>query len=127
MKRLHTLVEKLNTLIREGKIKEAFETYYAQEVVIQVNGNPPVVGKEQNRTREMIFLHEIENVKSTEIQSVTFGGIEDTVSMTEWAIHFITKEGIDKVVYRVNVQHWKENLIISEKIYFCGDQTFPMT
>jgi hypothetical protein len=41
---------------------EAFEKYYSEEVVIQVNGNPAVTGKDQNRKREMIFLQEIEKL-----------------------------------------------------------------
>ena len=40
-------------LIKEGKILEAFEKYYGEEVVIQVNGNPSVTGKDANRKREM--------------------------------------------------------------------------
>ena len=103
---------------------EAFEKYYGEEVVIQVNGNPPITGKEQNRKREMIFLQEIEKLNSAEINSVTFGGIDDNVSMTEWAINIESKEGVKKIIYRVNVQHWKDNKIINEKLYFCGDQKF---
>jgi len=124
MTKLKNNVEKLNILIKEGKIMEAFEKYYGEEVIIQVNGNPPITGKEQNRKREMIFLQEIEKLNSAEIKSVTFGGTEDNVSMTEWAIDIENKEGIQKIIYRVNVQHWKDDKIINEKLYFCGDQKF---
>ena len=103
---------------------DAFEKYYGEEVVIQVNGNPPITGKEQNRKREMIFLQEIEKLNSAEIKSVTLGGKDDNVSMTEWAINIENKDGIKKIIYRVNVQHWKDDKIINEKLYFCGDQKF---
>jgi hypothetical protein len=124
MKKLKNNVEKLNKLIREGKIMEAFERYYSAEVVIQVNGNAPITGKDQNRKREMIFLQEIEKLNSAEINSVTYGGINDNVSMTEWAINIENKKGEKKTIYRVNVQHWKKDKIINEKLYFCGDQKF---
>ena len=124
MIKLKNNVEKLNLLIKEGKILEAFEKYYGDEVVIQVNGNSAITGKEHNRKREMIFLQEIEKLNSAEIKSVTFGGTDDNVSMTEWAINIENKEGIKKIIYRVNVQHWKDDKIISEKLYFCGDQKF---
>ena len=124
MIKLKNNVEKLNLLIKEGKIAEAFEKYYGEQVSIYVNGNPPVVGKEANRNRETIFLQEIEKLKSAEIKSVTFGGSEDNVSMTEWAITIENKKGEKKVIYRVNVQHWKEDKIVNEKLYFCGDQKF---
>jgi hypothetical protein len=124
MAKLKNNVEKLNALIKEGKIMDAFEKYYSEDVVIQVNGNAPINGKEQNRKREMIFLQEIEKLNSADINSVTFGGKDDNVSMTEWAITIENKEGEKKIIYRVNVQHWKDDKIINEKLYFCGDQRF---
>ena len=124
MTKLKNNVEKLNILIKEGKIMEAFEKYYDKDIIIQVNGNPSITGKEQNRKREMIFLQEIEKLNSAEIKSVTFGGTDDNVSMTEWAINIENKCGEKKTIYRVNVQHWKDDKIINEKLYFCGDQKF---
>ena len=122
MIKLKNNVGKLNVLIKEGKIMEAFEKYYNKDVVIQVNGNPAITGKE--RKREMIFLQEIEKLNGTNIKSVTFGGIEYYISMTKWVIDIENKEGYKKTIYRVNVQKWKDNKIINEKLYFCGDQKF---
>ena len=124
MTKIKNNVEKLNALIKEGKIKEAFEKYYGDNIITQVNGNPPILGKELNRKREIIFLQEIEKLKSAEIKSVTFGGIEDNVSMTEWAIKIEDEAGGNKIIHRVNVQHWKNDKIINERLYFCGDQKF---
>jgi len=103
---------------------EAFEKYYDEDVITQVNGNAPINGKEHNRKREMIFLQEIEKLNSAEIKSVTFGGTDDNVSMTEWGINIENKEGKQKTIHRVNVQHWKGDKIVNEKLYFCGDQKF---
>lgn len=124
MKKLKNNVESLNLLIKDGKIQKAFEKYYDEKVIIQVNGNSPIMGKEENRKREMIFLQEIEKLDSAEIKSVTFGGVDNNVSMTEWAIKIENKSGEKKTIYRVNVHHWKDNKIINEKLYFCGDQKF---
>ena len=124
MAKLKNNVENLNFLIKEGRLSEAFENYYGEEVIIQVNGNSPILGKDANRKREMIFLQEIEKLNSEEIKSVTYGGAENNVSMTEWAITIENKSGEKKIIYRVNVQHWKDDKIISEKLYFCGDQKF---
>ena len=126
MAKLKNNVEKLNALIKEGRIMEAFEKYYGEEVVIQVNGNSPITGKDQNRKREMIFLQEIEKLNNAEIMLVAFGGIDNDVSVTEWEINIENKEGVKKIIYRVNVQHWKDDKIIDEKIYFCGDQKFKV-
>jgi hypothetical protein len=117
-------LEKLNTLIREGNALEAFEKYYSEDVIIQVNGNPPITGKEQNRKNEMIFLKEIGKLSSAEMKSVTFGGIDDNITMTEWALNVDNQDSENKTIHRVNVQHWKDDVIINEKVYFCGDQRF---
>lgn len=124
MTRIKNNVENLNTLIKEGKILDAFENYYGDKVTIQVNGNPPVTGKDENRKREKIFLQEIEKLNSAVVNSVTFGGSQDNISMTEWAIDIENKKGEQKTIYRVNVHHWKDDKIINEKLYFCGDQEF---
>ena len=115
-------VNKLNVLLKHGKISEAFEKYYNVDVNIHIDGKPPISGKEQRR--DMIFLQEIEKLNSAEIVLVAFGGVNEDVSVTEWEIDIENKSGEKMIVYRVNVQHWKDDKIIDEKIYFCGDQKF---
>jgi len=122
MAQLKDSVNKLNSLLKEGKIMEAFEKYYNIDVTIHIDGNAPITGKEQKR--EMIFLQEIEKLNNAEIKLVAFGGTDNDVSVTEWAIDIENKEGVKKTIYRVNVQQWKDDKIINEKIYFCGDQKF---
>ena len=117
-------VEELNTLIKEGKAMEAFDKYYGDDVIIQVNGNRAITGKEENRKNEMIFLKEVEKLSSAEIKSITFGGTDDNITMTEWALNVDNKDSENKTNHRVNVQHWKDDKIINEKVYFCGDEKF---
>ena len=124
MTKLKENVNRLNALLKEGKIAEAFKKYYNLDVTIHIDGNHPITGKEQKR--EMIFLQEIEKLNNTEIKLVAFGGIDNDVSVTEWEINIENKEGVKKIIYRVNIQHWKDDKIINEKIYFCGDQKFKV-
>lgn len=115
MTKLINAVNDLNSLIKEGKILEAFEKYYGEDVIIHENGNSPTIGKNENRKRGIKFLWEIDEVYGAEIKSVSFG---DNISMTEWAINVKTKDGLKKIIYRVNVQAWKDEKIISERLYF---------
>lgn len=124
MTNLKDSVNKLNELLKHGKISEAFEKYYNIDVTIHIDGNTPITGKEQKR--EMIFLQEIEKLNSAEVRLVAFGGINEDFSVTEWEIDIKNKKGEKKTIYRVNVQHWKDDKIIDEKIYFCGDQKFKV-
>ena len=124
MTNLKDNVNKLNSLLKNGKISEAFEKYYNINVNIHIDGKPPITGKEQRR--DMIFLQEIEKLNSAEIMLVAFGGINDDFSVIEWEINIENKKGEKMTIYRVNVQHWKDDKIIDEKIYFCGDQKFKV-
>ena len=49
----------LNNLVQEGKLLEAFERYYHDDVEMQENDLPPVVSKAANRAREQEFLDNI--------------------------------------------------------------------
>jgi hypothetical protein len=46
----------LNDSILSGKALEAFEEYYAEDVVMQENSEEPRVGKEANRKAEVEFF-----------------------------------------------------------------------
>lgn len=122
MKDLKNKVNDLNSLIKKGEIMEAFEKYYGEDVVIQENGNSPLTGKGENRKRGIVLLNDIDEFFGAEIISSAF---ENGLSMTEWAIDIKSKStNMRKIIYRVNVQHWKDDKIINEKLYFCGDQRF---
>jgi len=124
MAKLKDNVNKLNALLKEGKVNEAFEKYYNIDVNIHIDGKPPITGKEQRR--DMIFLQEIEKLNSAKIILIAFGGVNDDFSVTEWEINIENKKGKKMTIYRVNVQHWKDDKMIDEKIYFCGDQKFKV-
>lgn len=52
-------LEDLNQLVISGKLMDAFEKYYHDDVVMQENEESPVVGKDVNRKREETFLSNI--------------------------------------------------------------------
>jgi hypothetical protein len=115
MIKLKNAVNDLNSMIQKGDIMEAFERYYREDVVIHDNGSSPIEGKNENRKRGIKFLWEIDEVYSAEIKSVAFG---NNLSVTEWIIDVKTKDGSKKEIHRVNVQTWKDDKIIGERLYF---------
>jgi hypothetical protein len=119
-------IEKLNDLVRKGKLLEAFDRYYDKNIVLQIDGGFASFGRNEERSRESIFFQDIGKLQSVEVKSVAIGGRNNDVSMTEWAINIVNKEGRREVVYRVNVQKWKSGRIVNEKIYFCGNQNFKV-
>jgi hypothetical protein len=59
------LENQLNQLILEGRSLEAFEQFYGDDIVMQENTDPPVVGKERNRAREQAFFGALEDIGVT--------------------------------------------------------------
>ena len=54
------LDRKLNQAILAGDILNAFETYYADDVVMHENDSPPFTGKSVNRKREEDFVNSVQ-------------------------------------------------------------------
>jgi hypothetical protein len=110
-------VEDLNSMILKGQILEAFEKYYADNVVMQENDQPPTVGKDANREREKQFLANLTEFRGAEVKAVAVG---DDVTMVEWFFDYTHKEWGKKTYHQVAVQKWKDGKIIHEKFYYGG-------
>lgn len=49
----------LNSLVINGKLMDAFEKYYHDEIEMQENNNPSAKGKDYHRNRELEFLSNV--------------------------------------------------------------------
>lgn len=108
-------LEDLNTLVQEGRLMDAFEKFYHDDVIMQENGNEPVVGKHANRHREMQFLDNIVEFRSASVNGV---GIGDGISFVIWAYDYTHKEWGVKNYTQVSVQNWKDGKIIKEQFFY---------
>ncbi len=48
---IRTAINDLNNKVLQGKALDAFEEYYAENVTMRENNDPPTVGKDANRKR----------------------------------------------------------------------------
>lgn len=110
-----SLVTDLANMIVEGKILEAFEKYYADDVVMQENNDAPRVGKEANRAYEEAFVNGIEKINDMKILGIAVG---DNYSTMESYIDAVHKEWGPMKMSQVAVQQWKDGKIINEKFYY---------
>lgn len=108
-------LEDLNSLITEWKLLEAYEKYYAEDVVMQENDAEPTVGKEANLKREREFLANLTEFRGAEVKAVTLG---EDVSMVEWLFDYTHKEWGTRRFQQVAVQHWKDGRIVHERFYY---------
>jgi SnoaL-like domain len=114
-------VDALNEMILEGRIMDAFEKYYAEDVVMQDNDTPLRVGKAECRGFEEAFVNGITAFRGAEVRNVMVS--EDaSVSVVEMWMDYTHKEWGDKNVVQVAVQKWRDGQIVSEKFIY-NDKT----
>jgi SnoaL-like domain len=111
---LKARVEDLNQLVLDGKMMEAFEKYYANDIVMQEINMDPVSGKDANREREKKWLSGITEFRGAEVKNVAVG---DDVTMVEWFMDYSHKEYGDVKLDQVTVQTWKDGKIVKEIFY----------
>ncbi len=108
-------VDDLNALIKKGQLLEAFEKYYADNVVMQENNEVPRVGKEVNRKAEEAFVKGV--TKFNDIQILN-SAIDGDSALSEHFMDFTHKEWGHAARTQVSVQKWKDGKIVSEKFYY---------
>lgn len=112
---LKTIYADITDLVLHGKAMEAFEKYYADDVVMQENENPPTVGKAANRERELDFFSKLTEFRGVELKAVAYA--EDLV-MSEWFFDYTHSE-MGKVTHdQVSVSRWKDGKIVHDRYYY---------
>ena len=111
------LVNDMNQMILEGKMMDAFEKYYAEDVVMQEINMEPVAGKDANREREQQWLAGITEFRNAEVKNVAVG---DNVSMVEWFMDYSHKEYGDVKMSQVAVQTWNDDGKIVKEVFYHG-------
>lgn len=112
---LKTQVDELNQMILEGKILDAFEKFYAEDVVMQDNNYPARVGKDVNREYEKAFVGGLEEFRGAKIVSSM---ISDGLAVTEWWMDYTHKDYGVRNYNQLAVQRWKDGKIVEEKFYY---------
>ena len=109
------LVEDLAKMIGEGKMLEAFEKYYAENVSMQENDEEMRVGKAVNRAYEEAFVNGITEFHGAKILGTASN---DNYSMVESFMDVTHKDWGRVARTQVAVQRWENGQIISEKFYY---------
>ncbi len=111
--------QELNDMILQGKILEAFEEFYADDIVMEEDGKKRE-GKAANREYEEQFVDALEEFHDAEIRSRAVDA-ENNVTLSEW-FNDMTLEGVGRVQQeQVAVRTWNEDgQITNEKFYKLG-------
>jgi ketosteroid isomerase-like protein len=109
------LDQALNEAILSGKALEAFEKYYAEDVVMQENSDEPRLGKEANRKAEIEFFSSLAEFHEGKLLSSAVNG---DVTFGEWFMDVTFKNGYRLKLAQAAVRRWKDGQIVNERFYY---------
>ena len=106
----------LYSMIQKGKMLEAKDKYYHENVkVIDASGNIRE-GKEKNKKYDKEFINEIQEIFGGDILAMT-SNEERQITMVEYWIELKFKNGLKRKYEEIAVQHWQDEKIILERFY----------
>lgn len=115
MSEVRNQVNALNQMIINGEIMDAMNRFYADDVVMAENNDPPTVGLAANLEREQQFVDHT-TWYGAGLQQVVVDG--DT-SMSQWDLDFHnTLYGARLRFTQIAVAKWRNGKIIDERFYY---------
>jgi hypothetical protein len=112
---LKTLDDSLNRMVLEGKALDAMRRFYADNVSMQENADPPTVGLAANLAREEQVFGMIEAFHGMQLLSQAVG---DGVTVSEWLIDATYKGQPRRASQQVAVRRWQDGKIVNERFYY---------
>lgn len=109
--RIHELLD----YVRNGRIMDAMNEFYADDVVMEEPAYGQTVGLAANLVREQKFVDSVKAFKNFEAPSVAVG---DGVSMYENVMDWTDVDGNEIHVEQVAVQKWEGGKIVHERFYY---------
>ena len=105
--------------LKNGKLLDAFDRYYHENVRMQENRGTPTVGKAENRKREEAFLASVKEWKSLDVATIMADsdGQSGTTSI-EYSFDFVNQDDQPVHYEQVAVQRWENGQIVEEKFYY---------
>lgn len=110
-------VTEMYNMLGKGKMMEAFEKYYAENVVMIEATGDMREGKDKNREFELQFLDSVKEMHGGGVSSITSN--EDAkVTMVESWMDTTFKDGNRMKMEEVAVQYWERDQIVKERFYY---------
>jgi ketosteroid isomerase-like protein len=109
------LDQQLNDMILGGKALEAFDKFYADDVVMQENSEEPRAGKALNRKFEEEFFSSLASWNDGRIEASAVNG---DVSFSQWYMDVTFKNGFQYKAAQVAVRRWKDGKVVHERFFY---------
>jgi hypothetical protein len=109
--------DEVNQLILAGKAMDAFEKFYADNIEMCENFDPPCIGKDANRKRELEFFGKVGEFHGAEVLSSAYDD-KKNVGFSEWMWDFTFKGGPRVQMKQVAVRRWRDGKVYHERFYY---------
>ena len=103
--------------IQQGRIIDAMYEFYAEDVRMQENNNPPTTGLADNVEREKLFLAYVKQWKGFEADAVAVDAARGRTAVQS-RLEFEAVDGKTVKMDQVAVQTWRDGKIVHEKFYY---------
>jgi ketosteroid isomerase-like protein len=107
-------VTRLVRLVEANRILDAIDEFYDENVSMQDNLQPPVVGKAANRAREQAFFGGI-TVRGNRALSIAIDGDQVVI---HWLFEFTAGDGTRYRMDQLSHQDWRDGRIVRERFYY---------
>jgi ketosteroid isomerase-like protein len=114
---IRSSIDTLTALVARGAIMEAFEQFYADDVVMGENTGAPTVGKRANRERERAFVAFLARLDRYEARSVVVDEAGGR-AVIHWIADFVGTDGVRYHYDQLAHQVWRDGRIVEERFYY---------
>lgn len=112
---LATSLADLLRLVGEGRALDAFARYYADDVAMRENEQPPTIGFDRNLERERAFFA---SVRSVEEFTVLATGASDQHTFYECLFRWTGTDGKPHRLRQVAIARWRDGRIVDERFVY---------
>jgi ketosteroid isomerase-like protein len=109
--RIHELLD----YVQQGRIMDAMNEFYAEDVVMEEPLHGTTVGLAANLAREEQFLASVKEFRNFEAKNV---GVGDNASLYEAVMDWTDVDGNEFHVEQTAVAEWKDGQIVRERFYY---------
>ena len=109
--------KELYSMIEQGKMMDAFEKFYHEEVVMHEATGEIREGKDTNRKFEQEWMASIQEMHGGGVGSIASDEENGVTTVESW-IDVSFKNGQRYKMEEVAVQQWKDGQIIHERFYY---------
>ncbi len=109
--------QELQQMVGGGQMMEAFEKFYAENVVMVEPMSGTTEGKDANRKREEQWMEMVAEVHGGGVTGITSNESEG-ITMTESWMEATFKDGNRSKMEEVSVKKWEGDQIVHERFYY---------